>query len=641
MNFKSVLFLLYLCFLFSSLVSGQSVTLKPSEEITDWYNFKEWIFANTNTGYSSLDLVHFEPYQIGFSGDKKQQYRFFIDDVELQTKWLNNPLFSIPNYAVSDLDSVVIFEDQYLSGTTNIYIYPRSENNNISLFIGRINQINDPGPLIQTSEASPNVEYVNKPLSVFINQKFGSINANLLYTYQDYSRTGLLGYSKSFTYRSGINIFRRTSYKTPSVDFTLPRNRLHNIHSTITHTNKKSDISFLFGLNITPENYEWYNLTGVEVPFKLFQYQVSGTYQRKDNSFHNNTKIGFSSASSDTLLYQGLDALYRLEENKLTHESGFSFKLFNKPGYLTIKNTFYEISDEVSKNSSAFLDNKVSIQQSFGGNVYLYATLGNINNSIGASKKISGPHLIRLGVESHVLNKGTFHNTLMARNIGFIVDDPDTYTLSNQSSQVEQFSFTEYSLNIKKENYKASARIIYKHFWNYVNEDVNYFYLENRTRLGSRIYYFDTSSVGALGFFTQLSLKLNSKIKSKTMLSGNLGLYGNNSFKSFYERVPAYIFSEIVQYKAHENFVLELFFRYIPARGIVEYENLEEQTGFPPSRVRPIPLLNFSTSMWFFNRRLETKLTLRNLLNKAEAFDTHGQYYFMSINASGRINFQY
>lgn len=400
-------------------------------------------------------------------------------------------------------------------------------------------------------------------------------------------------------------------------------------------------MSFLFGLNATPENYDWNDLGGIEVPVKLFQYQVIGTYKSKGNSFHDNTHIGFSTASADTLLYQELDVLYRLEENRLAHESSFSFNLFNKPGYLTIKNTFYEISDEVSKNSSAFLDNQVSIQQSFGGNVSLYATLGNINNSIGASKKISGSHLIRLGFESHVLNKGTFHNTMITRNIGFVVDDPDTYSLSNKSSQIDKLGFAEYSIKVKEENYRASAKLIYKHFWNYVNEDVNHFYLGNRPRLGSSVYYFDTNNAGALGLFTQYTLQVSPKIRFKTMLSGNLELYGNTSFKEYYKRLPGYIFSEIIQYKADENFILELFFRYIPTRRIIEYENLEQETGFPPSRVRPIPLLNFSTGMWFFKRRLETKLTLRNLLNKAEAYDTHGQYYFMSINVSGRINFQY
>ena len=623
------------------MASGQSITLKPSENATDWYNFKEWIFANTNTGYGSLDLVHFEPYQVGYAGNQREQYRVFIDGVELQTQWLNNPLFSLPNYTISDLDSVVIVEGKHSLASTNIYIYPHSKNNTVSLYTARINQINDPGPLIETDDFSPNVEYINKPASIYIAQNFNSVKAILSYTHENYSRTGLLGYSDSFTYTERTNIYGRTSYQTSDGDQSIPRIISHNVNSLVTHTNKKRDLSFLIGLNVTPENYDWHDLAGIEIPFESFQYQVGGTYRNKRNSFYKNSQISFSSVSADTLLLQGLDALYRLEEKKIKHESNFSFRLLKSPGFITIKNRLYHISDKARMNRYSYFDNEISIHQKFSDYLTLHATLGNINNSVAASNQITDSHFIRAGFESRLLNKATFHPTLITRNIGFIVDNPDTYNLSNQSSHVEKLTFAEYSYNVKKDSYMFSGRLIYQHFWNYVNEDINYFYLGNRRRLGSSLYYFDTSSVGTLGFFTQLSLKLNSKISSKTILSGNLGLYGNNSFKNFYERVPAYIFSEIVQYKAHENFVLELFFRYIPARRIVEYENLEEQTGFPPSRVRPFPLLNFSTGMWFFNRRLETKLTLRNLLNKTEAYDTHGQYYFMSINVSGKINFRY
>ncbi len=630
--FLKLLLLLASFSLLSINTFSQQVILKPDSYVNKWFDLEEWIYSNANLAFSSYDIFNKNSFNEGFSNELENRVILYVNDVLFSTSWLMHENTVFPNFALSEIDSIVISNNRWemdlFNANLSIQIFTKTKNN-LGFELGRINQINDPG-LNRGNIVSENVEAINYHETISTIFSFKNLRSSFYYNNYRFSRTNQIIYDRAFN----RNLFLRSA--NPDIEI-LQRNSLINYIWYNTLTLNNSRLSFLLAASRSPSIIQWNKLSGIDVPFQLDRFQISSSYTTPKNSIYKGSSINVSVSDSDTLNYTP-KSFYGLKEINAFHSSDFSFisgkKLFN----VTLSNHHYYVEDYETMNSYSFTESKLSSSIQFTGDFSLFGSISNTSNSFLLKRDLDN-YSLEIGFKRNDISKNRYNFTFWNRGIGFSNLDPNTHSINLDSDFIKSFYEIRLSKSSAINNQAIQGLISFKHYTKFVNEEVHYFTIPNSLQLGTQLNYFDSKGVGIIGFNLHHTIEATKKLHFKTMLGGNVDLYGNKAFRAYYKSVPSYVFSEIIQYKVHENFVTELFFRYIPVRRIVEYENLERETGFPPSRVRPIPLLNFSSSMWFFDRRLEGKLTLRNLLNKAESYDTNGQYYYMSINVSARINF--
>lgn len=620
--------------------TAQRVVLYPDETNTLWYNLEEWILSNANIPFRTYDFVSYETYNPGYDFGTGYSFSINIDGAFYTSDWVNNELVTLPNFSFSDIDSVVIdFNEFRISAGSlpshQINIFTKKTGNFVSAEIGRLNQINDPG-MFGTSK-SPNVEFINFPTNVGAGFSNGRYRSSVFLTWELYSRTNQLGYDQIIQ----PTLFNRTKPPEQGSEFDAQRNHQQNVLWLQSYAQENYTISLLAAAYKSDQFYEWHRLSGIEAPYSMIQYQVSAGFENtSDNGIYKSTNINISTTKSDTLDYKS-PAVLALSETKISQASVFKLPVRSVPITLTLNNHFYSVEDKLTKPSFDYHSYSLKLNGTFNNGLQVTTFLGNDIQSIAFKQALSDQSSVLFSTANQNIGNSFYNYSFFNRGIGFSNLQTSAHRVINNSNFREIYSQIKWISNFKTPIHRFKGFLFFKHYWKLPNEFINYTPNNISLQLNSDLFYTDSENEGLIGINTYLTSGVSKKLKLKTMLSANLLVYGNDTFRNHYKSIPSITFSERIQYSPDENFMMELFYKYIPARTFYEYENLEQINGWPLATAKPISLLNFSSKMWFMNRALELKFTLRNLLNSTEAYDTNGQYYNMSVYISGKINLNF
>jgi hypothetical protein len=616
--------------------NAQRKILTPSDSYSSWYNLEEWIYVNSNLSYRSYDLVSFDVYHPGYSNGFEDSFLIYINGNRFQSRWLDKASVSFPIVSLSDIDSVIVdystfnrFNTYSPNGT--IEIYTKRHKNSFSIEHRQANQINDPGPNLTSSEETPNVELLKYDLNSSLNLSFRRFSSILFYSYENYNRTNQLVYDRE----ANSTLLDRTLIRSEDGE-QLP-NRTRFMYGAFSDYDAPG---FTFTNSIVlydmSETHLWHPISGIEVPSYINQYQLTTGFSLKNSAFYKGSSFSYSTAESDSL-YTEPAVSYGLQESRFLHQSDFSFSMASVDFTTSLTTNLYSVKDQFTEQNYTFLEYGVTLKSSLTHSLYTQLRVSNAEQVAVLTSALQNDLSINFSTSNAMLNKNYYTLGLWNDGIGF-----NSLTRTEHSViSTSDFRQTWSELKIvNKRGEKLSGFVFARHYWNFIIENIDYILPQNGFKLNSDIVYTNSKHVGLAGFQFNYATNLTPTLSSKTMLGGNAYLYGNERVEQNYESVARFIFSEQLQFKPDENVAFELLFRYLPARYLNEYTNLEEQNGWPPVRVRPIKMLNASVTMWFFDRFLELNLSLRNLLNSTESYDTNGQYYNMSMTVSGRINFK-
>ncbi|MGN8225231.1 hypothetical protein [Gracilimonas sp. BCB1] len=624
-----------LIFQFNYQVKAQRVKLIPSDSNLQWYNLEEWIYINSNLSYDSYDLVSFNIFTPGWSNKFDGNTLVYVNGNRLETRWLNQSMLSFPNLNLSEIDSVLIdyasinrFNSYAPNGT--IEIYTRKHINSVSVEHKQINQVNDPGPFLSSQEETPNVELLKYETNSTLNLNISGLSSSIIYSKEDYNRTNQLVYERE----ANSTLLDRTLIRSRD-GISLPNRKkfMYGAFSDLTTSFFTLKSSLIY--NNLQETYIWHPLSGIEVPSSIDQYQFSSTFHPTNAAIYNGSSFNLSLSTSDTLNYTPI-VFYGLKEIRFSHNSSFQFQIGGSSLSTSVHTQHYSVNDRFTEEMYQFLEYGLTSLISFSGTLNFLSMISNKGHVFELTKSLRSSYIIKLNTSTLNHSKTHYSYKLWNQGIGFSSLNKEEHSVLTNSSFKQIWS--EIRL-VRNSNNNLTGFIFVKHNWTTPIENIQYRVLENSFKLNSDIEYADAKNIGLAGVQSFYKINLSPQLLSRTMFGTNIYLYGNGKFKDYHEKVPNLVFSQQIQYKPDENLSFELFFRYLPVRRINEYQNLEELIGWPPVQVKPIRMLNASVNMWFFNRFLELNLTLRNLLNSTESYNTNGQYYNLSMNISGKINF--
>ncbi len=629
-------FLIILFLTFTSKVYSQRMVLKPSDSNSAWYNLEEWIYANSNLSFQSHDQTYYELYSPGYSGKLYSGMHIYINNQKYHAQWLNKDRYFVPNFSLSNIDSIVVdyhsfnkFNEFSPSGT--IEIFTTNNENSISFERALINPINDPGPHLITPLKTTNVEGTHDIIKTNLNTNILGLSTSFFYSRDDYPRTNRLVYDRA----QNSVLSNRTRNLNPDHDTPQAIRKIFYGMQGSYETSRAVFRSSL-SMNDVTEHHPWHSLSGIEVPSSIDHYQASLSFDLKKSSFYKGSTFNFNSSISDTLNYTPV-VYYGVKESRFSHQSNFLFNVGTSPYFVSFKTLHYHIIDRFTNMEYDFLEYGIAAGRNISEDFKIYTSISNTDQVIEFEKRISDSFTFHINSGNSQLNKNTYTYELWNQGIGFSSLNSSEHQVSVQTDFRQSWS----SLKMSGTTHQnLSYFITAKHFWQLVNHDVSYSPRNKTYKLDSTVMYFDSKNIAFLGFQSLYKIAISPQVSSRTMLGGNLYLYGNERLQTNFERVPSFVFTQQMQYKPHENAAFDFTFRYLPPRYINEYQNLEELTGWPPVRVRPIKMVNVSSTMWFFDRTLELNVTLRNILNLAESYDTNGQYYYMSLNVKGKIYFK-
>ena len=176
----------------------------------------------------------------------------------------------------------------------------------------------------------------------------------------------------------------------------------------------------------------------------------------------------------------------------------------------------------------------------------------------------------------------------------------------------------------------------FTHFWNYVYENVEYTNQGYSQPYKPSFTIDDLKNYGVIDLLIKTEYEWNSNLKSELNLSSEIILYGGKYQERLNESLYSLLLQKNLYYKVSRNSSFALNYKYSPARYIHSFTTIS--TRWPPPRINPIHLLNFSFQTSLFNNYLKMGLAIRNLLNSTESYNTNGQYYNMSIMATAKLN---
>jgi len=618
---------------------SQDIILKPDENITPFYTLEEWIYSNSNWGFDSYDFKNIQAFTPYFSSELEEAPALFINGERYLTSWLTNGTFNFPEISFSQIDSIIVKPYQKVTNgnyTPNgsIHIFLKDLKNGVLYDAIYVNQINDPGPNIATEYESNNVEVLSKKKYHVLSIK-DFLNTTLLYNVEYYTRTNTLDYNRKFT----PSLFGRTIIRLPSGGSVLQRNRelAFILKNTIENSNYKLNLTSSF--TTKSQHYEWHPISGIEVPASHRTFQIASNFRTRKDSFYKSTQLNYSFSDSDSLEFADASKPKNyVIEQQLHHTSAFGFDYKSDQISIYINNILYSWEDEITENSNSLFNHSLTFN-------YLSEKLGSINLFVGNhtigldfKKPLSNNLNIDLSTFRSNLNSSGYNYTFWNEGIGFSNLDPSIHSVTNSSSFTNIYSTAKLSSSINKNNVKLTWNVYPVHYWNFVNTNINYELISGLQQLGSEITYTDEKNVGFIRYYSALSMSPIPKVNLRTTISGRFLSYGNNKYLENVEGINNLIFTQILSYKADRNLVYELLYKYISPRRIHEYESLEDISNFYISRVRPIKLLNASVKTWLIDRSLLVTLSLRNLLNSTESYNTNGQYYNMSIHFSAILH---
>lgn len=622
--------------LFSLKGFSQEIILKPNENTTPYFSFEEWIYSNSNWGYDSYGLTNFEPHSSLFSGSLEAAPKVFINGSFYNSQWLTNDLETIPNYPIEIIDSVVIkqtsqFNRGFFTPNGSIEIFTKNTDRFLTLNKSLVNEINDPGPHLSSDLETVNIDAINYNESVIISYP-EFLNSKFVYSRDRFSYTNRLVYDRELNYFR----FSRASSRRPDGQPRMPRN-IEQEFSLLNQINAGSfNINTRAFFIYSPERYTWYPLTGIEIPAKHKQFQVSGIIKPVNSSSFRQSQFTFSHSSADSL--EGTTVpTYGIDETSLSHSSSFGFPTDNGQVSLHLNNNVIIWDDKVTGNTQDIHDANLIIGFQKNDFQNLKAIIG--NHTLGLEYERNANQFLSYNISTtrRNLDGNGYNFNLWNNGLGFPHLNKENHTVTNNSDFINTYSISEINSGLSKKKYQLSGSFFLKHYWQYVHTDTDYRFKDSGLQLDSDITYSDLNNVGFVGY--RFFAKYNPVPKTflKTSFSGHLFRYGSEQFINSVRNLSYFLFSQSIQYRADENAVFEIQFRYVSPRDIIEFEQLENNPIFTTAHVRPIYLLNATAKMWVIDRSLALTLALRNLLNSTESYNTNGQYYNMSISVGASI----
>lgn len=618
---------------------GQEIIIKPDENLAPFYTLEEWIYKNSNWNFDSYDFNTIEVFSTNYSGDLENGPAVFIDGKRFLMSWLTNESFNFPEISINQIDSVVV--NPYKKISNGIY----TSNGSINIYLKQIptglifdaiyvNQIYDPGLNLGSDLSSPNVEYVRKTKKVVFNLP-ELLSSTFFYSGDDFSRTGALDYNENTTRQLGS----RTRIRDNFGEQVFQRNRNHLFFLKNSIGNSLFDLSHNTSYILKNQYYTWHPISGIEVPSKHHTFQTGLNFKRIDSDFYKSTQVNYSYSTADSLEFQDIDKpKYNLIEQQVHHTSTFGFKNKEDRVNIYLNNLFYNWEDIFTGNSKTLLNSSLSLNYVSNSYGIVDLMIGNYTIGFEYQKDLWDNYSINASTFRSNLEGSGYNYTFWNEGIGFSNLDPSIHSVTNSSSFTNIYSTLKLSSTMSKQDYQFSWNIYPSHYWQFVNTTIDYNIIPNSLELGSDISYNDEQNVGFIGFYSSLQISRIPKTSLRTTVSGRLHTYGSSKYLDNAKGINNFLFSQSVLFKAHENAFYELSFRYISPREIHEFESLEEVSNLYQSRVRPIKMLNASIKTWFIDRSLLITLSLRNLLNSTESYNTNGQYYNMSIHFSGVLH---
>lgn len=640
LNIPKTLFLFFFCILVNfKLVSGQDIILKPDNNIAPFYTLEEWIYSNSNWNFDSFDFKNINAFTPHFSSDLENDIALYINGERYLTSWLGNSSFNFPEISFTQIDSIIVSPYQKVTNgnyTPNgsIHIILKDLGTSGLYDMVYVNQVNDPGLNYENEFRTNNVERVSdKKYHVLSLQDF--FNTTLLYNVEFYARTNTLDYNR----KANPVLVQRTTIRDDSGVAVQQRNREAAFILKNTFENSLFTLNLTSSFTSKSQHYQWHPLSGVEVPSSHITFQTGTNFQIVKNSFYKNTQINYSYSTADSLEFQEIDKpKYNLIEQQVHHSTAFGFDYKDDKINIHLNNTLYHWEDFATENSKSLLNNSINIDylsEKYGS---LSLLLGNYNLGFEYRKQLSNNFRIDASTFRSNLESSGYNYTFWNEGIGFSNLNPTIHSVVNSSSFTNIYSTAKISSNISKNKFQLAWNIYPVHYWQFVHTNIDYDIISGSQQLGSEITYSDVQNVGFVGFFSSLNLNLIHKTSLRTSISGRLHTYGSNEYLENAKGINNFIFTQSFLYKAHRNAFYELSFRYISPREIHEYESLEASSSLYSSRVRPIKMLNASFKTWLVDRSLLVTLSLRNLLNSTESYNTNGQYYNMSIHFSAVLH---
>ncbi len=623
-------FIVLLSFFCLSKSSAQVQVLKPAENISPWMNLSEWILRNANLTFDSYDLNTFKPYWRGYASDVDDAPLIFINGVRHNNSLIEMNELVFPNISLNSIDSILINTNSeivngYFAENGSIKIFLKKHYNSIHLERGLANEINDPGPHISSELRTPNVEFIDNfgKLSLWFPKK---MRTSLFISGNIYSRTNTLIYDDN----SNGMLFGRTIGLNDSGEKRLQRNVIIDALLINNFDTDRFEINLNNSFTRNDNYYLWSPAAGIELPFSLNKLQSGLSIQTKNKGFFRGLNLSYSFSDYDSLFGAGPKAI-ELEKTSLNQST--SFQLSNII-HINLESHFLQWMDRITKESfSSTLWRGSLILKKYPEYVFVIGNQvqGIIINFKGKNSQIS------LGTLRSSHRNTSYHYNRIKDGIGFSLVDQIEDRIVDDSEFINLYSEFDLHKKIDFESINIWLDTGLRHFWRLSDYRTSYEYIQNSLLLNSNIEYYDATNVGV--FYSTVKLKsfISSFLYSNTMISTNLNLYGLSRFKKKYERVPSWSFSQALKYRLDDNAELEILFNYTPERNINDFEQLESEMRWPTVRVRPIKFISSTAKMWFFDKSLILSLSLRNLLDSVESYNTNGQYYNMSIHVSGSL----
>lgn len=618
---------------------GQDIVLKPENHILPYYSLEEWIYSNANWNYDSYDLNSIEAFSPHFSSTLENEPALFINGERYLTSWLTNGTFTFPEISFELIDSVII--QPYRKITNGEY----TSGGNIQIFLKElpisalydaiyVNQVNDPGPSLVNEFKTNNVEALSKKKYHVLSLP-SFFNTSLMYNVEYYTRTNTLYYDRN----RNITLFRRTQIGEPSGGNVLQRNRGIDLILKNTFKNSTFELDLNSALTSKSQYYEWHPLSGVEVPSSHITFQTGAKFKIIKDSFYKNTQLNYSFSKADSLEFQEIDKpKYNLTEQQVHHATAFGLDYKDDKMNIYLNNNLYHWEDFATRNSKLLLNNSITVDYLSKNYGFLSLLLGNFNVGFEYKKQLSNNYSLEVSTFRSNLESSGYNYTFWNEGIGFSNLNPSNHSIVNSSSFTNIYSTAKISSHISNNKYQLAWNIYPVHYWQFVHSNIDYDIISGSKQLGSEITYSDVQNVGFVGFFSSLNLNIIHKTSLRSSISGRLHTYGSKQYLDNAKGINNFIFTQSLLYKADRNAFYELSFRYISPREIHEYESLEAASPLYTSRVRPIKMLNASFKTWLIDRSLLVTLSLRNLLNSTESYNTNGQYYNMSIHFSAVLH---
>jgi hypothetical protein len=628
--------LILLTLFLTNTIRAQNIVLYPSELITPWYNFDEWIYTNANWSFDSYDLANYEPFSKFYSSPLEMAPKIFIDDQLYITKWLDQDIIGIPNLSIEYIDSIVISSNKrltngYFTPNGSIEVFLKNEASSILLEKNLVNQINDPGPHLSSELRTPNIEFVSLVDRYSINVP-SFLNTRLLYSGSIYSRTNIFTYDRK---RTGY-LYDRTNYFKSPGNQRYQRNIERDIIMLNSFTFNKLDIQLTSSYSYYNQFYQWFPLTGIEIPAKHKKMQSSILISPIDNSIFKKTQFSFSHASTDTLAGVNVSK-YGVTETILSHSSSFDLFFKQTEFELFLKNHSYFWNDQATGVNKSLHDINLILAYTQSSLEKINFIFGNYTLGFDYKKTLAPPYSLSISTFRRDLRANGYNFNFWNDGISFADLNKAEHTVVNRSDFINTYSIAEIGSKLKNTIYDIKWTVFSKHYWEFVHTNIDYAFNNSNLQLKSDITYTDLKNVGFVGFDIFVRSNPLNKTYLNSSLSGHIFRYGNNNFISTSKNITQLLFSQSIQYRADKNAIFEFVYKYVSPRDIVEFEHLESNPIFTTSHIRPIHLLNATAKTWMFDRSLALTLALRNLLNSTESYNTNGQYYNMSIFVSASL----